>query len=113
MSYKNFNDYKNNRIFNSGEIVKHFKYETLTKEEKLQNKYLYKIITFAEHTETKENLVIYQALYGDFKIYARPLSMFMSLVDTNKYPNIKQKYRFERCIIQNSKCINDKNFSKI
>ena len=78
-----------------GDIVKHFKYETTTTEEKFANKYLYVVRGFAEHTETKEQLVIYQALYAPFKYYARPKEMFMSEVDKEKYPDIQQKYRLE------------------
>lgn len=66
-----------------GQLYRHFKGN------------LYRIVTLAKDSETGENMVVYQALYGDYEVYVRELSMFMEKVDRNKYPNVVQEYRFE------------------
>ena len=78
-----------------GDIVQHFKREWVSQE---TSEYLYKVLAVAHHTENGEKLVIYQALYAPFKICARPYDMFMSEVDREKYPDIRQKYRFEKVV---------------
>ena len=90
------------RELKKGDIVKHFKRETISpvELEKNPNAYLYEIVGTSRNTETQEELMIYKPLYETKCVEgvdyaARPLNMFMSEVDHNKYPEIKQKYRFE------------------
>lgn len=82
------------RQFRSGDLVKHFKRE-LVGEGAESTAYLYEIVGEATHSETRELLMIYKALYGDGGLYARPLAMFLEPVDRGKYPTVQQTYRFE------------------
>lgn len=85
-----------------GDIVQHFKREMV--EDKEHNmEYIYIIEAITTHTETRDKLVVYRALYKNDErgvyfnnVFARPYDMFMEEVDHDKYPNIKQKYRFEK-----------------
>lgn len=71
------------RVIIVGKTYKHFKGE------------LYKVLCIATDSETLEEVVVYEALYGKHLIWTRPYNMFNSLVDKEKYPNSKQEYRFE------------------
>lgn len=74
---------ENDRKINIGKIYRHFKGKN------------YEVLMLGKFTETEEPMVIYKALYGDNQIWIRPLEMFLSKVDFEKYPNSNQKYRFE------------------
>ncbi len=71
-------------------IYKHFK----------GNYYLVEEIV--KDSETCEDMVVYRKLYGDGSCWVRPLKMFLEEVDHQKYPNVKQKYRFELQEIENT-----------
>lgn len=78
-----------NRQVTPGSVWTHFK-----------GRHIATVIAVAKHTETEESLVVYDCYDTELKessgVFARPLEMFLSEVDHDKYPEIKQRYRFER-----------------
>lgn len=82
------------------EIYKHFKGNQ------------YQIITLAADCEDGKPMVVYQALYGEFKVYVRELSEFMSLVDKEKYPKVSQEYRFEKVALSEESPVTENDFGE-
>ena len=77
----------------AGEYVKHFKRELLENKDNLM--YVYKILGVGAMTDDPDTYyVVYEALYGNRRTWIRPFEEFMSEVDHEKYPDVKQKYRF-------------------
>ena len=66
-----------------GDVVRHFKGNC------------YEILYFARDSETREEVVVYRALYGERGVWVRPKAMFFSPVDREKYPDAPQAWRFE------------------
>lgn len=65
----------------------------------------YLVEDVATHSETREKYVIYRSLYGENELYIRPMDMFLSKVDREKYPNVEQEYRFQ---LQDIKSVKEK-----
>ena len=86
-------DDQEERVLNPGDVVANFKRETVADG---SQRYLYRIVGRARHSEGEGDLMIYEALYPPFGLWARPYDMFMSEVDHEKYPDISQKYRFKK-----------------
>ena len=83
------------RKFASGDIIQHFKRETVDQN---SMQYLYEYIGVAMHSETRDRMIVYRALYGEKGLFVRKYEMFMEEVDHEKYPEIRQKYRFEKTL---------------
>ncbi len=83
------------RKFASGDIIQHFKRETVDQN---NMQYLYEYIGVAMHSETRDGMIVYRALYGEKGLFVRPYEMFMEEVDHEKYSEIRQKYRFEKSL---------------
>ncbi len=81
--------------FASGDILRHFKRDLVGCQ---GTDYLYAYVGLARQTETGEPLAVYRGLYGERVLYARPAAMFFSLVDKDKYPEVRQAYRFEKAL---------------
>ena len=82
---------RDKNTFHVGDKVIHFKWET---NKDHANDYIYEITGFPKNTETEEQYVAYRSVVDLSKEWVRPIMEFLSEVDHQKYPEIKQKYRF-------------------
>lgn len=80
--------------FKEGDIIRHFKRDLISNEDKEKNLYLYRVVAIAKHTETQEMMLVYQALYYPFDTYTRPLLMAMEPTPKERYPEE------QRCLLQ-------------
>lgn len=71
----------------------------------------YKVVSIAKHTETEELMIIYHPVDDSSKMWVRPVEVFMSEVDHEKYPDVKQKYRFE--LVTKVKLVEDEKFKDL
>lgn len=90
--------------FTEGDYIQYFKRELLSQKEKAGYKYVYEFLGECLDRETEETLCLFQSLENG-QIFARSKEMFYSKVDKEKYPNIKQEYRFEPLINFNGRVV--------
>ena len=86
--------------FQPGDIIRHFKRDLELFENPYNTKYLYKVLAIAKHTETEEDMLVYQAMYPPFGVFVRPMSMVNEKVPLERYSDdqkakIKNTYRLE------------------
>lgn len=81
--------------FEVGDTVRHFKWFNLTAEEAATQKYIYQILGVGKSTVNDELFVIYASVADPEEIWIRPLDEFCSEVDTSKFTDAGQTYRFE------------------
>lgn len=98
--------FKNKERLKIGDIVRSFKREIFDEKDYKEfekNFYLYKIIGIAEDTQKEKTMIVYEALFTDIpakiykgKIFTETLSSFISKVDKEEYPNVRQTYKYEK-----------------
>lgn len=98
-------EFKKSRQFEVGDIVKHFKRELIPQGDRAHNtQYLYEIVSPCAHScgDFSNEYVVYRALYHPYDTFIRHRGDFISKVDKEDYPEIKQEYRFEKLASENA-----------